>query len=155
MNTSEQLAKHFRDLYFGGNWTAVNFKEVLSDVTWEQATTSVHNLNSIATLVFHMNYYVNPVLKVLEGEPLNASDKLSFDVPAITCREDWENLVQKALVEAETFAQKVAQLDESLFFEDFYDPKYGTYYRNLLGIIEHTYYHLGQISMLKKILVAV
>jgi len=25
MNTSQQIAKHFRDVDFGGNWTSVNF----------------------------------------------------------------------------------------------------------------------------------
>ncbi|HAI83731.1 MAG TPA: DUF1572 domain-containing protein, partial [Chitinophagaceae bacterium] len=28
----------------------------------------------------------------------------------------------------------------------------GTYYRNILGLIEHTHYHLGQIALIKKII---
>lgn len=43
-------------------------------------------------------------------------------------------------------------LDEAKLFEDFADPKYGNYYRNLHGIIEHTHYHLGQIVLIKKLL---
>lgn len=43
-------------------------------------------------------------------------------------------------------------LDEAKLFEDFADPKYGNYYRNLLGIIERTHYHLGQIVLIKKLL---
>ena len=34
----------------------------------------------------------------------------------------------------------------------FVDEKYGTYFRCLLGPIEHGYYHLGQISILKTLL---
>jgi hypothetical protein len=56
------------------------------------------------------------------------------------------------LTEAELFAEQIEKIDEAKLFEDFADPKYGSYYRNLLGIIEHTYYHLGQISLIKKIL---
>jgi hypothetical protein len=33
---------------------------------------------------------------------------------------------------------------------DFDDGKYGTVLRNILGLIEHTHYHLGQIVILKK-----
>ena len=152
MDVVKQMAQHFRAVHFGGNWTSVNLSETLSDVTWQQAVTQVHNLNTIAVLVFHVNYYVAAVLKVLEGEPLTASDKFSFDLPAITSAEDWQNLVTKTLTDAELFAEAIEKLDESKLFEEFTMPQYGNYYRNLAGIIEHTHYHLGQISLIKKIL---
>jgi uncharacterized damage-inducible protein DinB len=152
MTLIPQIAKHFRDVYFGDNWTGVNLKDTLADISWQQAITRVHNLNSIATLVFHINYYVNPVLKVLQGEPLNARDKHSFDLSPITSADDWQKLVAKALTEAELFAGQIEKLDDAKLFEDFADQKYGNYYRNVHGIIEHTYYHLGQISLIKKIL---
>ncbi|MNE76015.1 hypothetical protein D3C80_1722260 [compost metagenome] len=88
----------------------------------------------------------------MEGEPLKASDKYSFDLPSITSEDDWQKLVTKTLTEAELFAQQIEKLEESKLFQDFTDPKYGNYYRNLHGIIEHTHYHLGQISLIKKIL---
>ena len=84
MSTVKQIAKHFRDVYVGGNWTSVNLKEVLADIDWEEATTKVNNLNTIADLVFHINYYVNPVLQVLQGGSLIASDKFSFDLAPIS-----------------------------------------------------------------------
>jgi hypothetical protein len=152
MNSVKQIAKHFRDVYFGGNWTSTSLKYALEGITWEQATTKVGSLNSIAALVFHINYYVNPVLKVLEGHELNASDKFSFDLPAITSNADWQKLVTKVFAEAELFAAQIEKLNEDILFEDFADAKYGNYYRNLHGIIEHTHYHLGQISLIKKIL---
>lgn len=33
MNDTEQIAKHLRDLHFGGNWTAVSLKDKLDGVT--------------------------------------------------------------------------------------------------------------------------
>jgi hypothetical protein len=152
MTTTKQIAKLLRDVFFGGNWTAVNLKDTLADVTWEHAVTNVHNLNTIAALVFHINYYVNPVLKVLQGGTLLASDKFSFDLPPITSEEDWKKLVNKAFTEAELFAAQVETVDDNKLFEDFSDPKYGNYFRNLFGIIEHTHYHLGQIVLIKKII---
>lgn len=152
MDTTKQLAQHFRYVHFGGNWTFVNLKDSLADVTWQEATTKLHDCNTIAILLFHINYYVNPVLKVLQGEPLNASDKYSFDCPPITSQEDWEKLVQKVLDEVELFAQEIEKLDELKLFDVFSEEKYGNYFRNLLGIIEHTHYHLGQISLIKKLI---
>ncbi|RAJ05204.1 hypothetical protein LX64_02358 [Chitinophaga skermanii] len=147
-----QIAKHFKDVHFGGNWTTVDLKTVLSDVTWQEAVTPVHGLNTIAALVFHMNYYVSAVLKVLEGGTLQASDKVSFDVPAITNEAAWRLLVDKALTEGDAFATAITTLHEPQLFEVFEKEAYGNYYRNLLGIIEHTHYHLGQIAVIKKIL---
>ncbi len=147
-----QIAKHFRDVYLGSNWTSVNLKDTLADVSWQEATTKVYNLNTIAALVFHINYYVAAVLKALQGEALNASDKFSFGLAPVTCDDDWKNLVSKAMADAESFAIQIETLNEAKLFEDFADPKYGNYYRNLHGIIEHTHYHLGQISLIKKII---
>lgn len=152
MDLNKQIAKQFRDLHFGGNWTAVNLKDTLSNIGWKQATTKVHNLNTIAALVFHINYYVCAVLKVLQSEPLNASDKFSFDLPPITSEENWKGLVNKTFTDAELFVAQIETLDEAKLSEDFADPKYGSYYRNLHGIIEHTHYHLGQIVLINKML---
>ncbi len=152
MNLTTQIAKHFKDLHFGGNWTSVNLKDSLADVSWQQATTQVYTFNTIATLVYHTNYYVSAVLKVLQGEPLNAKDKYSFELSPILSQEDWENLLNKTWTDAETFTSLVEQLPDNKLDQIFCDEKYGNYYRNIHGIIEHTHYHLGQIVLIKKIL---
>jgi len=139
-------------VFFGGNWTTVNLKDTLADVTWEQATTKVYSFNTIATLAYHMTYYVTAVLKVLEGRPLDASDKLSFAHPPVTSQEDWLQMQDKMWTEAEQFTAMIEQFPEDKLFNDFTDPKYGNYYRNFNGIIEHTHYHLGQIVLIKKII---
>jgi uncharacterized damage-inducible protein DinB len=152
MNISAQIAKHFRDVFTGGNWTSVNLKQTLEGITWQQAVTKVNSLNSIATLVFHINYYISAVLKVLQGEELKASDQFSFDLPPIQSQQEWEKLVEKTLAEAEQFAALVERLPEHQLNETFTNEKYGNYYRNIHGIIEHTHYHLGQIVLIKKLL---
>lgn len=149
---TKQLANHFRAVYFGGNWTSVNLNDTLADISWQQAVTKVHHLNTIAALVYHINYYVGAVLNVLEGAPLTASDKFSFDLPPITSVDDWQKLVAKTFAEAELFSGQIEKLDEAKLFDYFADPKYGNYYRNISGIMEHTHYHLGQIVLIKKIL---
>ena len=152
MHTPAQIAKHFREVNFGGNWTWSNLKDQLEGIDWQQATTTVHSFNTIAALTFHINYYVATVLKVLRGESLEGHDKFSFAHPPIQSQEDWDNMLAKTWKDAEDFASLVEQLPESILDEDLADKKYGNYYRNLHGIIEHTHYHLGQIALIKKIL---
>jgi uncharacterized damage-inducible protein DinB len=152
MNLTQQIAKQFRDVYFGGNWTAVNLKENLADVTWQQATTKVYSFNTIAVLVYHINYFVDAIIKVLQGGPLDANDKYSFDQPPIESPEDWKKLLNNMWTDAERCASLIEELPENKLGEIFSNEKYGNYYRNIHGVIEHTHYHLGQIVLIKKIL---
>ena len=152
MTITQQIAKQLREVHFGGNWTASCLKEHLADVTWQQSTTKMEGYNTIMTLVYHMHYYVSVVSKVLDGEPLNAKDVYSFNHPPIENQQDWEQLLQQVWDEAESLATQIEQLPDSILTETFTDPKYGTYYRNLTGVIEHMHYHLGQIVIIKKML---
>jgi len=152
MQLSSHLAKGLRAVYFGGNWTVSSLKDHLSDLSWEQATTKVQSFNTIAQLTFHIGYYVSGVLQVLQGGTLDAKDKFSFDHPPIQSQDDWEKMLEKLWADAENFAAAIEQLPESKIWGDFIDNKYGNYYRNLQGIIEHAHYHLGQIVLIKKML---
>jgi len=147
-----QIAKLFKDVYDGGNWTSVNVKGTLASVTWEQATTKVGSFNTIAALVYHINYYVSALIKVLNAEQLDARDRYSFDHPPILSEKDWEDLLNKTWADAETFASLVENLPENKLWEDFWGNKYGNYFRNIHGVIEHSHYHLGQIVLIKKML---
>jgi hypothetical protein len=149
---STELAKHFRQVHDGGNWTSVNLKQTLADLTWQQATTKIDSLNTIAVLVFHINYYVGLISKVLQGAPLEGHDKFSFDLPPIQSQEDWEKLLNKFWSEAEALASLIEQIPENKWSEIFVAEKYGTYFRNIVGLIEHTHYHLGQIVLIKKMI---
>lgn len=152
MPISAQIAKHLRDVHFGGNWTTSSLKEHLADVSWQEATTQVYSFNTLATLLFHTNYYVAAVSKVLHGGPLDAKDAYSFDHPPIQSADDWQKMLDKAWADAETFAQLIEALPDSRLEEAFIDGKYGNYYRNLTGIVEHLHYHLGQMVLIKKII---
>jgi len=153
MSSTSQLAKRFREVLLNGLWIAnTNFKDQLSDVTWEQATTKVGTLNTIAMLTFHIDYYIAGILNVFEGGNLEIKDKYSFDLPPIESQEQWETLLNKLWNDSEKFAALLEQMPDSKMNEVFVDEKYGTYLRNIDGTIEHCYYHLGQITLIKKLL---
>lgn len=154
MQLPQQLADQLREVLLNGNWVATNLNTQLSDVNWQQATASIGPHNTIAALAFHINYYIAGVLQVLEGGPLDIRDKYSFDLPPINSQEDWEQLLQKIWNDAARFAQRVEELPEATLWQGFVDEKYGNYYRNIQAMIEHSYYHLGQIAILKKLIPA-
>src|SRR5215813_12019894 len=119
MHLTAQIAKHLRDVHFGGNWTASNLKQHLSGVTSEQATTKIPSFNTIVALVYHVNYYVSAIIKVLQGGPLDAHDKYSFDHPQISSEEDWQALLNKTWADAETLATLIEQLPDPRLEENF------------------------------------
>lgn len=152
MKLTSQIAKNFREIYFGGNWTYSNLSDHLKDVSWQQATTRIDTFNTIATLVYHSNYYVTALIKVLKGAVFNPIDKQSFKHPPINNQKDWEDLLNTVWAEAKELADLIEQLPEEKLWQNIGEDIWGNYYRNIHGIIEHTHYHLGQIVLIKKLL---
>lgn len=153
MSSSSQLANRFREVLLDGLWIAnTNFKDQLLGISWQLAVTKVDSLNTIAMLTYHIGYYIAGVVNVLEGGDLEIKDKFSFDLPPIESQEQWETLLNKLWADSEKFASLVEQLPDNKLDEVFVDEKYGTYQRNIDGMIEHAYYHLGQITLIKKML---
>ncbi|MDF2382094.1 DinB family protein [Nostoc ellipsosporum NOK] len=127
-------------------------KDNLSDVSREEAVTVVPGLtNSILALTYHIHYYVVTIRGVLLGGPLDAHDKFSFEHPAIETDEEWQLFLLEVWKTAEELCDLIEQLTDDRMDQHFVDEKYGNYIRNLLGLIEHTHYHLGQIVVIKKI----
>ncbi|MCW5518753.1 DinB family protein [Aureitalea sp. L0-47] len=155
METGKQLAKRIREVFLDGTWIAnSNYTKALSGLSMEEACRKVEQLNSIAALTFHVNYYLGGVLKFLNGGTLDISDSYSFDMSPITSEEDWNGLRLELKDNAEKFAEKVDRMSDTDLNQVFADPKYGTIRRNIEGLIEHSYYHLGQISLLRKLIAA-
>ncbi|MBN8680456.1 MAG: DUF1572 family protein [Chitinophagales bacterium] len=152
MAFSSLVAKHLREVHFGKNWTWVDLKTTLEDVDLKMATTQIQDLNTIATLVCHMHYYVERQMAVLAGGPLEGTDKDSFATPDFQTEAEWQAFLAKVWADAETLAQAIEQLPDEKLHEIFVQEKYGTYYRNLTGVTEHFYYHMGQIVLLKKLM---
>lgn len=154
MPLSTQIANQFREVLLHGTWVATNYKAQLTDVKWEQANTKVKPLNTIAALTFHIDYYIVGLIQVFQGGILDIRDKYSFDAPRITSQTDWEERLQKLWSNAETLAYLIEQMDDAALMQPFVEEKYGNNYSNIQAMIEHCYYHLGQIVLIKKLILA-
>ena len=153
MGQSAQIADRFREVFVDGTWIAnTNYQEQLSDLSWREATHKVLQLNSIAALTFHVNYYLAGVIEALVNGVLDIRDKYSFEMTAISSEEAWLTLRNKLLANALKFEVLIRSLPDDSLDSIFVEEKYGTYRRNLEGIIEHSYYHLGQVVLIKKMI---
>jgi len=153
MNSQSKLANRFREVILNGTWIAnTNFKNELTNLDWKIATGKFQNLNTIAVLAQHIHYYVKGVNNVFLGGNLDISDKYSFDFPEINSQKEWEDFLIKFWNDSEELAVSIENIIEEKLNENFVEEKYGTYLRNVDAMIEHSYYHLGQIVLIKKII---
>lgn len=153
MTRNLTIASRLREVLLDGHWIAnTNYKEQILSVNWQQATQKVGNLNTIAALTYHINYYLAGLLNAFKNGKLDISDKYSFDLPQVQSEATWNNLLKDFLNNSEKFANQVEQMEDSIFDQPFVDEKYGSYLRNIEGVIEHSYYHLGQISLIRKMI---
>ncbi|HAV55075.1 MAG TPA: DUF1572 domain-containing protein [Aequorivita sp.] len=152
MKSNHQLADRFREVLLNGTWVAnTNYKDQLQNLPLQLAQTKVGDLNTIAILAQHIHYYIQGVANVFKGGPLEIRDAYSFDFPAFASEAEWQSFLKTFFNDAEEFATLVSQLPENMLNNDFVDKKYGTYQRNIEGMIEHCYYHLGQLVLIKKL----
>jgi len=151
MKANEEIAGRFREIILNGTWVAnTNYKHQLADLDWQVATKQVATFNTIAVLAQHIHYYINGINNVFRGGTLDIRDKFSFDFPAMLSQDDWDSFLQRFWNDSEEFANHIEQMPEGKLDSPFVDEKYGTYRRNIDAMIEHAYYHLGQIVLLRK-----
>src|SRR5689334_402586 len=106
MKATELIAKHITQVFDGGNWTDVNFKDTLKDINYKEATTVTKaSYNTIAALVYHTCFYNEVVLKRLNGINPAINDKNGFDLPPIKNEDDWRNLKQRCFQSAHELAE--------------------------------------------------
>ena len=149
MKITEAIALHFYEVNYGGNWTDANVKDSLTGISWQQARLSPGGANSIAVLLYHMQFYNDVISDRLKGEKKDASHESSFEV-SINNEGDWLAIQENYFRSADNLHQQMLSLDEQYLFKKIAHSD-STIYKSLHGVIEHIHYHLGQINLLKKL----
>lgn len=150
---STQLANRLREVILSGTWIAnTNIKDQIENLDYTIANKQVKSLNTIVILAQHIHYYVSGIKNVFINGHLEIRDKFSFDFPPITSQKQWESFQNLFWKDTEELIQHINGLSDSELQKPFIEEKYGSYQRNLDGLIEHAYYHLGQIVLIKKMI---
>ncbi|MEL6672066.1 MAG: DinB family protein [Bacteroidota bacterium] len=153
MENISHITARLREVVIDGRWIAnTNWQDQLSQTSLAQAKQQIGSLNTIAALTYHVDYYLSGVADFFETGKLLISDKHSFDVPDMQSEAEWEALKQRLYDNAERFNRLVEEMPAEKMGEIFVLEKYGTYMRNIQGMIEHIYYHLGQVVIIRKLL---
>ncbi|GGD93894.1 DUF1572 family protein [Planktosalinus lacus] len=153
MTHSEFLAARLEEVLLNGRWIAnTNYQDQLKFIKRREALLQVDSLNSIAALTYHINYYLAGILNVFYGGNLEIKDANSFDMPPINSEEDWTGLKETLFANAQKFIKKVNSMTDHQLNAVFVEEKYGSYQHNIEGVVEHCYYHLGQIVLINKLL---
>lgn len=155
MNKCKALANRLEEVLLNGKWIAnTNIQEQLDKTNWNIATSKIGNHNSIAELTFHLNYYLGGILNVFNGGDLEIRDRYSFDLEEMNSETHWKLLLKSFKENSTLMIEKIANLPEDQLETPFVKEEYGSYARNIEGLIEHNYYHFGQISLLLKLITA-
>lgn len=151
MTAPDNLANRFREAMLSGRLVAnTNYQDQLQGMNWNIATAQLESFNTIAALARHVHYYIAGVSRVFEGGPLEIKDAYSFDFPALRSQDEWDAFLAVLWKDAHRFAELIETMHPERLQAVFVDEKYGTYESNINTMIEHCYYHLGQIVLLKK-----
>src|SRR5690606_16612741 len=112
---NKDLANRLKEVLLNGKWIAnTNFKEQITSISWEQAIEKVENLNTIALLTFHVNYYVKGILNLSQGAKHENRDKYRIDMTVISSETDRLNLVNYIVTYSENFISNVEKKDDNL-----------------------------------------
>jgi uncharacterized damage-inducible protein DinB len=152
MREAERIADQFRRAHEGEAWHGPSLRELLQDVTAEQAEARpIAGAHSILELVLHIAAWEAVARRRLEGDAARIyntpEDWPAGDFTEGAWREALETLeVENAKLRGAIFRLDDAKLDEPIF------EGMASVYVTLQGVVQHSLYHAGQIAVIKKAL---
>jgi uncharacterized damage-inducible protein DinB len=151
MKITELIATHILEAYEGNNWTDVSIADTLNNVRWQEAQCkTAGSLNTIASLLHHLCFWNGILLQRLSESDPAIPEINGFDVKELKNEDDWFRLKEETRDSFVKLADAAKNFPEEKLSE-FYAEGKSSHYKNLAGIVEHAYYHLGQIMILKKL----
>lgn len=144
---ADQLERAFR----GGAWHGPAFAEVLAGVDAAAAERyPIPGGHSIAEIVFHVGYWIEAARLSIVGQPLPAGpEDADWQAPHALDAVTWRALVGSVEAGHRALHSAVVELPD----ERLGDPIEGsdpTLRGMLLGLLQHTAYHAGQIALLRR-----
>lgn len=143
------IAQHIIDVHEGDNWTDVNIKNSLENVSVEEAQVVTKlSANTIAALLHHITFYNGVVLERLHGTNPVINGANGFDVPQLNPDDEWQQMKERNIQSAKNLAKAVINFPQEKLFVPLFEG-HDTGYKTLHGVCEHAHYHLGQMVLIR------
>ena len=150
MNEISNIVDEAKRAYEGNAWHGPALKELLSDVTPDQAAARpLHSAHSIWEIVLHIAGWQSVVSHRLKGERI--AEPPDGDFPPVDDKspQAWAKAIAKVESSQRDLIEQISGLPESALQQTAVGTDYTVYFM-LHGVIQHTLYHAGQIAVLKK-----
>ncbi len=153
MNTEcARIADQLRRAFQGKAWHGPSLKELLADVTAQQATGHpVAKAHSIWELVSHIGVWAQAATEAVQGIPMPkiVGTPEDWPLPTDSSAAAWTQAVSRMLATGENLASAVEQFGDPRLAETVPGRQYDFYFL-FHGVVQHSLYHAGQIALLKK-----
>ena len=145
---ADQLERSFR----GGAWHGPSLLEILNGLAPSEACShSAPNFHSILEIVEHLDYWFEDTRRRLDGEApdLNRQDR-SWGRQHADAKADWETALEALEAAHRSLKEALLRLPEEGLGT--LPPGSETDVRSLvLGTLQHSAYHAGQIQLLRRL----
>lgn len=152
MNESRRIENLFAKQYNGDPWLGVNMVDKLDQIDPEHAAYKFSpEANSIWEI---LNHIIGWREAVLQGIPQKSYLSPSHNyIQPITnpSQEEWIKTLERLEKSQVDWLHFLSKIDETIFDEPFGDKSYSNY-ELIMGVLHHDIYHLGQISLLVRLI---
>ncbi len=152
MTEVERIEDQLRRAVDGDAWHGPSVRELLANVTVQQATTKpVHDAHSIWELLFHMSAWEGVALRRINGDSAPLPDDQNWPLGNSLNVAEWNVAWTNFENQNRQLRKAIVQLGDHRL-EDQAPGADGSFYHLLHGVVQHDLYHAGQIALLKRAL---
>ena len=151
------IKEKIEEVYNGDPWYGDSIMSILESIKPEAALKKVNeNAHNIAELVAHILSYREFLLNVLT---VNGSFKIdqeeTFNIKRIDQNEKtvWNSLLKTFEENHQAILKELDQKEDDILAQPVKEKPYNVEYL-IEGLVQHDIYHLGQISLLRKLIEA-
>jgi uncharacterized damage-inducible protein DinB len=158
MTVMDRIRGELERAHDGDPWCGPSFTSLLAGLSASQAAQKVSGVvHSIWEIVLHVAAWQVVVAERIAGKPIAAPSDGDWPPVGNTSESAWRAALSRLNEAHGQLLRAIESIDESRLDRkvgDSRDPAMGsgmTVYANLHGIAQHSMYHAGQISLLKKL----
>jgi len=152
MNEIQLIADQIAACYRTGAWSDVSVRHLLHHMSAEEAASHpLPGVHSAWEIALHLAYWHDVVRRRVSGEAVDYEAEEDWPAPAGATDANWQAARDTLDRAVDGLVDTVHRLKPGQLADNVAGQKITVYY-TLHGIAQHTLYHAGQVSLLRKAL---